>query len=42
VPAASAGTLPALVGVPAGILAGAAMARVALARRKQTVEVRDE
>lgn len=42
VPVASAGTIPALVGLPAGILAGAAMLRVAAARRKVTVEARNE
>lgn len=42
VPAASPGTVPALVGVPAGLLAGAAATRVALARRKKTVEARND
>jgi hypothetical protein len=42
VPAAAPGGIPVLVGIPAGVLAGTAMARVAMARRQQTVEVRDE
>lgn len=38
IPAASAGSVPALVGIPAGLLAGSMVARTMMARRKVTAE----